>query len=348
MLENLIARRRTDLLSEITRRLVEDYPGREPVELLDSIPHFVDELEVALRGPPGAPRPSSVSAVAQGRQRHTVGLSPMVVPKSYGLICEVVSQLAAEEGLDIPAREVQMMNGAIDDATSTALDEYWKLSTIATEHAAAEKLGFLAHELRNALSTATMAFTALRSGTMGPNSRTGEIVERSLKRMDSLVRRTLSEIRRNSGTAPELQRASLTTLVARVEETTPHESRTRLSIDVQPDVEIEVDERLFESALGNLVQNALKFTPVGGQVVVRGKQDADEVEIAVEDECGGLGVDPTELFAPFVQRHENRTGVGLGLSITKESVESLGGRLEVRDLPGKGCVFAIRLPVRSR
>ena len=70
--------------------------------------------------------------------------------------------------------------------------------------------------------------------------------------------------------------------------------------------------------------------------------------IGVEDECGGLPEGKAQaLFAPFEQRAANRTGLGLGLSISRRAVEAMGGELRVRDVPGKGCVFTIDLPRQS-
>ena len=70
------------------------------------------------------------------------------------------------------------------------------------------------------------------------------------------------------------------------------------------------------------------------------------VLIEVEDECGGLPPGKAEeLFRPFEQRSSDRSGLGLGLAISMQSVEANGGELSVRDLPGKGCVFTISLPL---
>lgn len=105
------------------------------------------------------------------------------------------------------------------------------------------------------------------------------------------------------------------------------------------------DERLLTSAVGNLVQNALKFTRAGGTVVVRARAEREYVVIEVEDECGGLPPGRQEqLFQPFVQESANRSGLGLGLTITRRAVAAHGGQVHVRDLPGKGCVFTIHLP----
>jgi signal transduction histidine kinase len=69
------------------------------------------------------------------------------------------------------------------------------------------------------------------------------------------------------------------------------------------------------------------------------------VLIEVEDECGGLPAGKAEdLFRPFEQRGTNRSGLGLGLAIARESVETNGGLVRARNLPGRGCVFTIDLP----
>ena len=65
----------------------------------------------------------------------------------------------------------------------------------------------------------------------------------------------------------------------------------------------------------------------------------------MEDECGGLPKRKREdLFKPFVQGRDDKRGVGLGLAITRDAVHALSGELDVRDLPGRGCVFVVELP----
>jgi signal transduction histidine kinase len=115
-------------------------------------------------------------------------------------------------------------------------------------------------------------------------------------------------------------------------------------MDAENTLEINADERLLVSAVSNLLQNALKFTRPGGQVILRGRTEEGTVVIEVEDECGGLPPGKhEELFTPYVQRHSQRRGLGLGLAITREAVEAHGGEVSVRNLPGKGCVFAVKL-----
>jgi signal transduction histidine kinase len=71
----------------------------------------------------------------------------------------------------------------------------------------------------------------------------------------------------------------------------------------------------------------------------------ERVLIDVEDECGGLPPGKAEdLFRPFEQRGADRSGLGLGLAICLRRVEANGGRLRVRDVPGRGCVVTVELP----
>ena len=108
------------------------------------------------------------------------------------------------------------------------------------------------------------------------------------------------------------------------------------------------DERLLSSAISNLVQNALKFTHPDGLVTVRARRAGADIEIEVEDECGGLAPGSEEsLLAPFSQKNHDRRGLGLGLPIVQEAMEAQGGRLTITNLPGKGCVFRLALASSS-
>ena len=72
---------------------------------------------------------------------------------------------------------------------------------------------------------------------------------------------------------------------------------------------------------------------------------ADRIVIGVEDECGGLpDGNVEEIFRPFEQLGSERTGLGLGLSISRRGIEANGGKLYVRNIPGTGCGFTIDLP----
>ena len=106
---------------------------------------------------------------------------------------------------------------------------------------------------------------------------------------------------------------------------------------------IDADPQLLASALMNLLQNAFKFWR---QVVTSCCDTTAGLapDDGIEDECGGI-VEADNLFHPFSGRHgKDRSGLGLGLSIARHAVQAHGGDIQVRNLPGKGCVFAVDLP----
>jgi signal transduction histidine kinase len=108
---------------------------------------------------------------------------------------------------------------------------------------------------------------------------------------------------------------------------------------------IGADRQVLASVVGNLLQNAFKFTRSRTTVTLRVGASAERVLIEIHDECGGLpGGNVTELFHPFEQRGADRTGLGLGLAFSRWAVEANHGRIYARSVPDRGCVFTVDLP----
>ena len=126
------------------------------------------------------------------------------------------------------------------------------------------------------------------------------------------------------------------------------EAKTRgiaFTIVVDDNIAVNADRQMLGSAVSNLLQNAFKFTRHNSLVTLTGRAAAARILIEVKDECGGLkaGI-AEELFKPFEQQGDNRSGLGLGLSISRRAVEANGGELRVQNIPGTGCIFTIDLP----
>jgi hypothetical protein len=123
----------------------------------------------------------------------------------------------------------------------------------------------------------------------------------------------------------------------------------RLTVErVDPTLVIDVDSQLLASAVMNLVHNALQYTHAQGQVTIRAYAKHDRAFIDVEDECGGLAQGATEQARPLGDRRRRaRSGLGLGLSISRRAVTAIGGEVHTRDLPGKGCIFTVELPLAT-
>jgi signal transduction histidine kinase len=107
-----------------------------------------------------------------------------------------------------------------------------------------------------------------------------------------------------------------------------------------------VDPDRMSQVLANLLDNAVKYTPAGGQIRLEGFMQGDEIVIRVQD--SGVGIPPEELPRIWERLYRgdpsrSKTGLGLGLSLVKAIVEAHGGRMEVQSEPGNGSTFCVHL-----
>ena len=270
----------------------------------------------------------------------------------YGDLCQAITDLAFERSEPIAIDEFRTLNRCLDDAIAYAVTEFSGRRDLLLEEKSArtlnERLGNLAHELRNLVHTATLALTALKAGRMGLGGATGTVLDRSLIGLRALIDRSLSEVRATSGMPARRRVLSVASLIDEVRISAALEAQSRgcafAVAGVERDLAVEADRELLLSALGNLLQNAFKFTAPRSAVSLSAYADAGRVLIEVADRCGGLPPGKAQrLFAPFVQDGADRSGLGLGLSIARRAVEANDGHLRVREVPGTGCVFIIDL-----
>ncbi len=296
---------------------------------------------------------SDSGAIKEGATQHggellAIGFSVSQVVHGYGDICQVVTELADEMDAAITADEFHTFNRCLDEAIANAVTEYQRRRDESSTYESTERLGVLAHELRNRLGAAMLSFSMLQEGTVAIGGSTGAVLSRNLRGMRDLINRALADVRLEGGIGQH-HRVSMSEIIAdaEVEASMGAEGgRVRLSVSpVDHGIDVAADPQILSAAIGNLLQNAFKFSHEHGHVALRTTATADRVLIEVEDECGGLPPGKAEdLFLPFSQRSDNRAGLGLGLTISRRGVEAMGGTLGVRDLPGKGCVFSIDLP----
>jgi signal transduction histidine kinase len=353
VLQDFLISHRGEILDRSRAKLsTRAVPTPTESELVDGLPLFLDQLVAILSTEKDARDPGhrsvSASAGIHGGKLSRMGLTVGQVVQDYGSICQSVTELADERDLAITADEFHTFNRCLDDATAQAVTEYEHQRDRAIEGVGAAHLGFLAHEMRNLLTTSMLTFDALSRGTVGIQGSTGALLGRSLRRMRALIDRTLAEVRLGAGTArPE--RVSVAELIEEIEIISTIEANDRaiqLSVDPGPqDVAVQADPQILVSVVANLVQNAFKFTRPRGHISVRAHATDQRVLIDVQDECGGLPPGKAEeLFRPFEQRGADQTGLGLGLSISVKGVQASGGEIRVRDLPGSGCLFTVELP----
>jgi hypothetical protein len=299
------------------------------------------------------------SAVQHGHELLLQGFTVSEVVHDYGDVCQSITELAVELNSTIGADDFRMLNRCLDDAIAVAVTEYGRQrdqstsernqSTLDGEMArGAERLGFLAHELRNLVNTAILAFEVLKTGNVGVAGSTGGVLNRTLLSLRTLVGRSLAEVRLTQGVQNK-ERFRVCEFIDELVPSAKIEAQSRgVTLAVMPidnRATVEADRQVLAAVLSNLLQNAFKFTRPGTTVMLRVGASAERVLIEVQDECGGLvGGNVNELFRSFEQRGADRTGLGLGLAFSRWGAEANNGRLYARNLPDKGCVFTIDLP----
>ena len=295
----------------------------------------------------------STGATRHGRDLLRRGFTVDQVVHDYGDLCQAVTELAIEQNAPINNEEFQTLNRCLDDAIADAVTEFGAqrdhVISESNTRASSERLGYLAHELRNHLNTAVLSFAAMRGGKVGPMGATAAVLDRSLAGLRDLIDRTLVEVRLGAGLPSNLGIVEVERLVAEVQAASSLEAKAaqcRFTVNpVDEGLAVRVDRPMLFSAIANLLQNAFKFTRAGGHVSLSAYAAGPRVLIDVADECGGLPEGkPEAMFVAFEQLHPDRRGLGLGLSISRRAVEASGGELRVRDVPGTGCVFTIDLP----
>jgi signal transduction histidine kinase len=291
----------------------------------------------------------TTGAVRHGHDLLDDGFSVGQVVHDYGDICQAVTELAAETKSPITIEEFHTLNRCLDNATAEAVTEYGRQRDLRGSGDMRERMGSLAHELRTKAQLAVLSFQLLRKGTVGVGGSTGHALERTLRELVNLIDRAIVDVKLDSN-APQRAPFPLAQLLDEVAFQASLEAQSRgVQFTVAPletPVSLEADRQLLASALSNLLQNAMQFTKSGGKVWLRTLASKDRVIIEVEDQCGGLPPGKAEeLFKPFAERTADRSGQGLGLAISRRVVEQSGGKISVRNSPGKGCVFTVELPV---
>jgi len=328
------------------------------------VPWFITQLVEELRREraPESDRTPAFSATNAGSSagRHgnellKKGFTVDQVVHDYGDLCQALTELAHEKNQEITVNEFHTFNRCLDNATADAVSEFSRgraqEASDATTATMNERLGALAHELRNHLATAMLAFTAIKSGTVATSGATGNMLERSLHGLQHLIDRSLADVRLTAGLQLRREAIVLDELVSELRipiVMAAFANGLVFSSSVEKGLTVDADRQMLASAIANLLQNALKFTRPHGRLSLTARAMGNRAIIEVRDECGGLPAGKTEeLFKPFEQQGTNRSGLGLGLSISRRSVEANGGTLRVRDVPGTGCIFAIDFPKAS-
>jgi signal transduction histidine kinase len=370
------------IIERWAHRALREHPRSRAVHretLRNDLPRFLDQLGRSLMEEGDANTcPQCVSASIHGKQRWQAGWSLPEVVTDYQLLRLVILE-ALEEGLgrSLESREVLAVNLAIDDAIATAVqahtaeseerhhqtEEDLRRQTEALQDAHRRKDLFLAtlgHELRNPLAPLRNAVHLL---ALKPEDRTTVdwvrgVIDRQVSSMTQLVDELLDASR--IGTGKIVLNRSRVDLVKITRDTvedrrqTVAESRLDLHLELPSgSLWIDGDPVRLAQVVGNLLQNAVKFTDAGGKISVRLLSEPQEHSATLIVADSGIGIESDVLrsiFDPFMQSERSagrsRGGLGLGLPLVKGLVELHGGSIVASSAGlGQGSEFRIRLPL---
>jgi signal transduction histidine kinase len=218
-------------------------------------------------------------------------------------------------------------------------------------------MGMVSHDLRNLLSGIVMnAMLLSEEATESDEGRRTvagmKRIERYAARMKRLIGDLVDVVSIDAGKlAMEPQPVDASALITEAVDVFAHAASqggiTLESRTIVPAVMAQLDHERMLQVLANLISNALKFTPRGGSVVVRGERVGDELRFSVSDTGAGVPGDMLEaVFERFTQVGKNdQRGLGLGLYISKCIIDAHGGKIWVESKLGEGSAFHFTLPV---
>jgi signal transduction histidine kinase len=352
MLQDFIATHRQEIIERCRQKDASRLFPQDRDAADEGVPAFLEQLDIALAARLIPTYELERTAVQQAHDLFQRGLLVSDVVHHYGNVCQAITELAVERDTAISTDDFRMLNLCLDDAIAAAVAAFGREQnqiTLDEETARVnERAGFMAHEIRNLLNTAIIAFEVLKRGDVAAGGSTGAVLQRSLMGARTLTNQSLADVKLTQGVQnPEQFVASA--FISELAAAATLEGNAR-GIELRviagnEEVLIEVDRQALAAVVMNLLQNAFKFTKPGTTVVLRTRTTAERVLLEVEDECGGLpGGSVDGLFRSFEQRGPDRSGSGLGLAFSRRAIEASHGRIYARNLPEKGCVFTIDLP----
>lgn len=261
------------------------------------------------------------------------------------------------ETLELPARRQFLQFFALPDRQSGGsllliqdLTRLRRLETVRRDF-----ISNLSHELRTPLASLKALTETLRSGALADPQAAPRFLGRIETEVDALAQmaQELLDLSRIEAGQSELKLAAITPAVllgSAAERMRAQAERAGLALTVQATgdlPEVRVDRARLEQVLVNLIHNAVKFTPPGGEVTLFAEREGESIRFAVQDT--GIGIpedDLPRIFERFYQVDRSRTGsgTGLGLSIARHIVEAHGGRIWAESVEGEGSTFFFTIP----
>ncbi len=358
---DLLDRHREEIVRRFASDMKETFAAKtlDDEDVIDTLREFMKEIADGLRAeelrpgsesPPGTESnpPRSEGATSHGKQRFELGFDFAVVVREYGVIRDILFDIAERERVPLTFAELRVFSKHLIGGIADAATRYGRDRDEALRRQTSKHLGFLAHELRNRLSSMRMAFGLLQTQHEIPkHSRPMSMLDKGFAQLKSLIDDALVEVKLGEKAMLTLSKVDIPELLASLVRESTLEAEAK-HVDLRVEAErctACADEKLLRSALTNLLGNAIKFTHENEAVFLRARLADHRIVIEVEDRCGGIPPERIHtIFDPFVQVGKDRSGFGLGLAIAKQAVDAHEGTLRVHSLNSQGCVFVLDLP----
>jgi signal transduction histidine kinase len=286
--------------------------------------------------------------------------SMMAVPLlARGHVLGVLSFLASSPGRQYDPEDLVLAQELADRAALAVENARLYRAAQDAIEARDDLLGVVAHDLRNPLNAIKGAATLQRrlfpARANNSERKAVDVILQSSERANRLVE-DLLDLRQITTGRLTVQPGRIAARSLLAECVKAHRSAIatasmQLVIDAPGErVDVRADRHRVLQVFGNLIGNAIKFTPAGGRITLGAAVEEDEVIFRVSDT--GIGIAPEMLqkaFERFWQaRRDDRRGAGLGLSIAREIVEAHGGRIWAESRPGAGSTFFFSIPRAPR
>jgi signal transduction histidine kinase len=280
--------------------------------------------------------------------------------RSIGMLSLVRSEVDAfsEEEIELAGLLGRLVASAVQNiraygAERKTVEELRRLSALR-----ADFVSLVSHELRTPMAAVIGAARTLqqRWRELSPEQRESflELIAGETNRLADLIGDVLDTSRIEAGTFSfRFADVDLGRLVTDTVATAQvGQDEVRLRADVRPPLaEIRGDGERLRQVLANLIDNAIKYSPAGGEVEVRAYQEDGRVRIDVHDSGPGIAKDDQKLifekFGRVTGAGATRPGTGLGLFIARSIAEAHGGALDVESAPEQGSTFTLELPVQG-
>ncbi len=222
------------------------------------------------------------------------------------------------------------------------------------EHVRRDFVANVSHELRTPLASLRLLIETLLNGALEEAELATRMLNQMLGEVDSmtqLAQELLDLSMIESGQMPmKVAHANLGEIVDEQilhYEPMAQQKQLRIEDDVPDELMAEVDRKMIGRVLGNLIHNAIKFTPDRGHILIAAAPSGNKITVSVAD--SGVGIpaeDLPRIFERFykVNRARGKSGTGLGLAIARHVVEAHGGRIWAESVEGKGATFYFTLP----